>query len=399
MKASVKMFTSDGTTSGMYPIKLIITHRGKTVRKQIGLTDPNDWDINNNLPLPTHPDYDNLYVRIVNSKAKSNTGKFRKMNDVSEGMSFIDHEHESLEDRIDFYKFYQQRIDYYKSINKDGTAHIYTYVLKDLQKFKPRLYLDQVTIRLVDDFKEYKKLSGASNSGIQTYLACFRSVYNKCCRANEIINKRPFEECSKDIPVKSRRKKNVYLSRDTIKILEGIEEESEYHQRAIDISLLQFYLGGLYVIDVYKLRKDQLYRGRAFIKRIKLAEKGEEFDVKIFPKAKKIIEKYSCDDPIYVFPWMNEEMLYRSFYDIHKNKLREIFTKYNLETLPKNEQVVTRSPRHTFATLGKFSGVDVDIIRELMGHERNDMDTVYKDKFPQSVKDKAHWRIIDTSSK
>jgi integrase len=43
--------------------------------------------------------------------------------------------------------------------------------------------------------------------------------------------------------------------------------------------------------------------------------------------------------------------------------------------------------RHTFATLAKFKHYDQDLIRELMGHERNDIDTIYKDKYPEVERD------------
>jgi len=40
--------------------------------------------------------------------------------------------------------------------------------------------------------------------------------------------------------------------------------------------------------------------------------------------------------------------------------------------------------------------IDTDIIRELMAHERNDVDNFYKDKFSEKVRDEALFKIIDT---
>lgn len=50
--------------------------------------------------------------------------------------------------------------------------------------------------------------------------------------------------------------------------------------------------------------------------------------------------------------------------------------------------------RHTFATIGKNLLIDADILRELMGHERDNIDNYYKDKFPEKIRDEAHWKII-----
>lgn len=54
--------------------------------------------------------------------------------------------------------------------------------------------------------------------------------------------------------------------------------------------------------------------------------------------------------------------------------------------------------RHTFATLGKFKRIEEDLLRELMGHERNDIDTVYKDKYPEAQMDAAQVKIINEGS-
>jgi len=50
--------------------------------------------------------------------------------------------------------------------------------------------------------------------------------------------------------------------------------------------------------------------------------------------------------------------------------------------------------RHTFANIAKSLFLEVDLIRELMAHERDDIDNYYKDRYPEEVRDKAHWEII-----
>lgn len=38
--------------------------------------------------------------------------------------------------------------------------------------------------------------------------------------------------------------------------------------------------------------------------------------------------------------------------------------------------------------------IETDITRELMGHERDDVDNYYKDKYPEKVRDNALFEII-----
>ena len=54
--------------------------------------------------------------------------------------------------------------------------------------------------------------------------------------------------------------------------------------------------------------------------------------------------------------------------------------------------------RHTFATLGKFERIEEDLLRELMGHERNDVDMIYKDKYPEAERDAAQLKIINLNT-
>jgi integrase len=50
--------------------------------------------------------------------------------------------------------------------------------------------------------------------------------------------------------------------------------------------------------------------------------------------------------------------------------------------------------RHTFASAAKDKGVDGDLLRELMGHRRNDVDNYYKEAYPEKMRDKAQMKVI-----
>ncbi|WP_271766800.1 site-specific integrase [Aquimarina algiphila] len=73
---------------------------------------------------------------------------------------------------------------------------------------------------------------------------------------------------------------------------------------------------------------------------------------------------------------------YKTFRDNHNRDLGKTFKLLKIEVLPIQHKFSTKHIRHTFATLAKFKGIDPDIIHELMGHEKNDIDTVYKDRYP-----------------
>ncbi|PKH50781.1 hypothetical protein CXF68_08820 [Tenacibaculum sp. Bg11-29] len=50
--------------------------------------------------------------------------------------------------------------------------------------------------------------------------------------------------------------------------------------------------------------------------------------------------------------------------------------------------------RHTFGTIGSRLFVEPDVLRALMGNERDDVDIIYKDVYPEALRDEWHLKII-----
>ena len=69
----------------------------------------------------------------------------------------------------------------------------------------------------------------------------------------------------------------------------------------------------------------------------------------------------------------------------------------DIKILPTGGNLSVKVARHTFGNRAKQLMIDTDIIRELMAHERNDVDNFYKDKFSEEVRDQALFKIIDTT--
>lgn len=66
----------------------------------------------------------------------------------------------------------------------------------------------------------------------------------------------------------------------------------------------------------------------------------------------------------------------------------------NIEIQPDGGNLGIKIARHTFANLAKTLNIETDVIRELMGHQRNDVDNFYKDKYPEVIRDTALFGII-----
>lgn len=392
MKATVKLYKSDGKSKGLYPVKLIITHQKKIRRKTIGYSSAEDWNALHELPKTSHDDYEDLYGLIMEYRKKALSLKFKELESVASGMSFF----EGSKGKItNFYLFADQEIERMRKLNRNGNADAYQYATDQLEKFAPELNFTDITRTLLENFKQHKKEEGLKNTSIRTYLYEIRAIYNKAVRMGICEDSRPFTGLFLDLPVRVRRNKNEYLDRKGLKKTKEAEELSKEQQMAVDLNLLQFYFCGADLVDVYYLKKKQIVKGRAFFKRAKLGVKGYEFDVKVLPEAEEIINKYKTDDDDdeYIFPWRKDKTGYKTFRSNHNRKLERVRKKLKIELMPKGGKLTSKVVRHSFATLGKFAGIDPDIMRELMGHERNDIDTAYKDKFPEKIRDKVQIKI------
>ena len=392
MKAKIQLYQNDGESLHGYPVKLILSHERKTRRKTLSYSNLNDWDLLKNLPLKTHPDFEELYSRILNMKAKSIKFDFRELTDFEDAFELL---LDKRKKKVDlFSEWADQRISFMEKNNRPGNADAYRTAKNQLDKFAPYLKLSEITPRLLDNFKVFKKSEGLKNTSIKNYLVEIRAIYNAAVKAGIVEDSKPFTGVLNNLAIQKRRQRNRYLAPEEIKRLENLNLEQDSFQRALDFSLLQFYLCGVDLIDIYYLKKEDLLNDRVILTRRKLGDKAYEFDVYLPSKAKKIINKYKVLEGENVFPWKKEYISYKTFRNNHNRSLKKIQDQLEIKLLPKNDSFTTKVMRHTFATLGKFERIEEDLLRELMGHERNDIDTVYKDKYPQSERDAAQLKII-----
>lgn len=392
MKAKVKIWTSDGETAQGFPVKLILSHNRKTRRKTIFYSPAEDWDITKELPKPSHYDFEDLYARTLNIKAKAVKMEFQELEDFEKAFDYLLDIKKKL--ILSFYDWADKRIEYMEKQNRKGNAEAYLFSKIELEKYRPNLSFSDFTPTLLEGFKAYKKAQGIKNTTIKKYLVELRAMYNSAVKAGITQDTKPFKGLFQDLPIKKRRLKNRYLPEDEIIKLEKAELSPSY-QRAVDFSLLQFYLCGVDLVDLYYLKAEDIVKDRVFFRRRKLGDRGYEFDVYLPQKARLIINKYKAEEGEFLFPWSKDYTSYKTFRNNHNRNLKILQKRLNIVLTPKNDNLTTKVMRHTFATLGKFARIEEDLLRELMGHERNEIDTVYKDKYPEAERDAAQLKVIN----
>jgi len=391
MKATVKLYVTDGETAAGFPIKLIISHKKKHRRKILTHSSLIDWDSGLQLPRSTHVDFDSLYPEILNMRAKAAKMDFRKLEDFDQAFEMLQDAPRKLAG-TNFFTWGNRCVKLLQDQNKDGNAQSYRNSLDALARFEPQLNFEELTPYLLENFKNFCKARGNGNKTIKHYGGALKAIYNRAIRARVAKDLQPFKDFSRDIPTRDRRKKNRYLDLASIRILETANLP-DAQRRDLDLALLQFYLGGVDLIDIYFLKNSQFARNRVFFERGKMSDIAFEFDLLVPEPAKRIIEKYGGPGE-YVFPWRKDRLGYNTFMNNGRRNLLKVQKLLKIELHPKNENFTFKVMRHSFATLGKYHGIHEDMLREMMGHERSDIDTAYKAKFKEAERDAAQLKIL-----
>ncbi|MFD1292673.1 phage integrase SAM-like domain-containing protein [Lutibacter holmesii] len=395
MKAEIKLYCNKETKRG-YPVILYV--RNEKIRKRVNIGwffKKQDWNFETETPIPSAENFDLVYPLLLNYRKQLSMLQFHQETNFQKYVEVV--KGKKVE-TADFYTFAEGLIADLKLRGKFSNAQIYGWVLDQLKIIKPELPFSQFNYTLLRDFKNHKQQEGVKNSTIHNYLRTLRAIYNEAVLMNATEDLQPFKMIFKDLTVRKNRTKKKYLSIKGIKKLEKLENLPPGQQFTLQLFLLQFYFGGQDLIDVYYLRTNQIKNNRVYFERKKIGERGYEFDLLIIKKAQKILNNYVPEGE-YVFPGRKDFKGYQSFRRRYQTNLHILQKKAALNVKPKGENLGIKVARYTFANRAKKLHIIEDVIRELMGHERNDIDTIYKDKYPQKTRDKALLKITSTKNK
>ena len=393
MKISIALRKSEGKNNkSEYPIILSLSNtiNGKQKRKRIRThysSSLKNWDFLKNEPRRIHPSFSNIYPFILEKKLVIDQLYSKNITDFQIIEKALTKEFEQK--HTDVIKF-----GYELALKKNATKDIYETSLNELKKIFPFLDYQQFNYKNLARFKEILIKKQLKNSTIHTYLSKLRSIYNEFCRINNLENKKPFTNLFSGLKSRSFTDKRNYLNKKQIREF-NIAELTGLKSLARDLAMLQFYLGGQDLKDIVYLKKKDVHENRAYFSRSKI-NSGYELSNRIFPEAMDIINKYKCNDPEndFLFTYRTDDKGYKTFRRRIQKNLVLIQIQLEIE-LPSYGNIGIKTFRHTFANFGKLLFVHEDILREIQGHERKDIDNYYKDYYPEKTRDKFHRKIIN----
>jgi len=405
MTVNLKLLVNEPLRAEGYPLTFIVSHQGKRKKYQVGYAFPEHFINSEGIVTVKHPDYDVLTPMISAYKLKARDLLRMRPTDIGVVYDALFNNAPALSGS--FYDLgaalvkemkaagaqYQKAGDTTNANKAYGNAKVYTAALESFNNFMPALDFAKLDYKTIYRYREARLLVGNTRSTVGVYLRTLRAVYNKLVKIHGLPDTDPFKGVFAGIKVKSYATTKKHAGKDTVRLIEGIRHEYDSMHRWTDLWLLMFYLGGADLIDVYFLKNAQLRKGRVYFKRGKLQD-SPIIDLALHPRAVVIIEKYKVAGE-YLFPWRKDNDGYVTFRRAMYARLQVVQKRHGIEMEGAGGKLNIKSARHTFGNVAKLMGVDEDLLRELMGHERDDVDNFYKDRFPQAVRDAAHFKIIE----
>lgn len=403
MKIEFKLLKAKKNTTDGFPMVFEISHKGVRKQKTIGFSKIEHFIEDHKTISGKHPDFNVLFPLINDYKIAARKIVLSGVIDVALAYKML-FEYSSKEPS--FLKFCEsefkimemQIYDFEKSSNivmrnkVAGNLKVYKNVLRQFEIFIENMPASEINLSVLNDFKSNQIQKGNSKATIYGYLSTLRSLYNKASLKFAFENKKPFAGVFNGLKIKSYNSKKKHINIDDIKLLEGFVGP-KLRTQAVDMFLLQFYFAGADLIDLYYMEKRNLVNGRVYFERSK-TNTGKLIDLKIHDKAAAILEKYK-NSTKYVFDFRKDVKGYETFRSRYAKNLKAVQLLLGIKVVPMGGFLGVKVARHTFATIGKNLFIEPDILRELMGHERDDVDNFYKDKFPEKIRDKALFDIID----
>lgn len=406
MKIAIKLNKSNGDRGNGYEIVVYCNHLRNRKQKVIGYSKVNHFNEEMQLVNEKHPDYEELLPRLMDLKIKARKLIATGCTDVVEAMQYLFDEKPQSSCFIQFCEDYlselksmaneaEKRGDIQRRNRIMGNHNANRNSLRQFKKFYPKINFDQLNYNVIMRFRKQYESAGASNMTVLHYIRQLRAMYNKGVRKLNIVDTAPFNDTLDGLKQRSYDARKKYIDISAIKLLENYKTDNLNEQKIIHLFLLQFYFGGCDLIDLYFLPRSSQFKDRIIIERSKTEQTA---NLKVHPKAKKILDLYKCDSGDWFFPWSKDIKSYETFRRYYQLVLTRVQKRHEIKVLPTGGNLSVKVARHTFGNRAKQLLIDSEIIRELMAHQRNDIDNFYKDKFSEEVRDKALFKIITTDN-
>lgn len=296
--------------------------------------------------------------------------------------------------KVEVLQFMQEKITRLEDGGKKSTAHNYRSALNSFRRFLcgKIVYGDGVDGKLMTAYEHWlqeekpdgKKVGENSSS---FYLRHLRTIWHEMETAGMVARRSedPFKNVFTGVKPTAKRA----VPETSITLLEKAVGKLPRNQAfALSMFLFCYYTRGMSFIDLAHLRKKDIQGGILTYTRRKT---GKVLHIELLPEMIMIIRRYTPDvkDSPYLFPILNADGEgYESALRLQNKRLNRISLILEL-----NVKLTTHVARHSWATVARDKGVDIETICDALGHSSILVTRIYLAELNSSVINKAN-RIV-----
>ena len=296
--------------------------------------------------------------------------------------------------KVEMLQFMQQKIDRLEDSGKKSTAHNYRSTLNSFRRLlgSKRVYAEKMDGELMvayehwlmEDKPEGKGLLANSSS---FYLRHLRTIWHEMQETG--VPELGREDIFKDVFTGTKPTVKRAVPAENIvhleKVVTRLPEKLEF---ALSMFLFSYYTRGMSFVDLAHLKKKDIQGGvLTYVRR----KTGKVLHIELLPEMIMIIRRYASEvkDSPYLFPLLTKDGAgYESALRLQNKRLKRVAKILGLDV-----KLTTHVARHSWATIARDKGVDIETICEALGHSSILVTRIYLAELNSSVINEAN-RIV-----
>jgi len=264
---------------------------------------------------------------------------------------------------------------------------------KNIDKFR----FEDIDAQFLEDFELFLRKSGAEDGGIAVYMRNIRKVYNRAIK-DKIVSKvhYPFSNGYQISKLKNKKVKKALTKEELDMIINFDISKALSILHARYLYIFSYYARGMNFTDLAELEWSDLedmkfgyIRNKTKVNiNVKLPEN------EIISEIINFYKNYKIYDTNYIFPILKKDKkeysdieLYNRKYSVRKYYNKQL--KKMLEILEIDKNITFYTARHTFATTALRNDVNIQIIKQSLGHKKLITTESYLEDFSNNEVDKV----------
>jgi integrase len=403
MASSIKVILRNKPNKdGLYPLVIRITKNRKSSYLYIGhYIDQKHWNEAERKVRKSHPNSVRLNNLIAKKIAEANS-TLLELQSTDNSISSRQIKREIV-DPLGKKSFNLVANEYLRELEANSKLTRYASDKVRVNHVISFAKTDNLAFREIDDaflrqFMLYLKIQKKnSQRSIVNNLVVIRTIYNRAIRQN-IIDRKFYPFGRDKIQIKYPESKKIGLSIEEVQKIENLDNLSKQEQHVRNVWLFSFYLAGMRVADVLKVRWSDIYDGRLHYR----MDKNEKLlSLKLPKKIFGILGQYEKDKELpddFIFPELKKANL-KNLKDVLA-KTKTATKKFNgyLVSIGKkasiDKKITMHIARHTF---GNISGdkIPIQMLQKLYRHSSITTTINYQSHFAYKEEDEALNKVIN----